>query len=303
MNVIEEYKLTRQRLFDATGIQPQSKIVSTNGQVKNIHYLELGSGKPLILVHGGGGHSGDLISIMKPLAEHFHLYVVDRPGCGLSDTINYRGIDVAKSAVDFIRSFMDAVGLRKALLGGNSMGGTFCVYFALQYPERVEKLLLISYSAGMTTEAPLMLRLLSIRGLNSFLSATVGKPTIKNIVTMYKQILVADISKLTDDYLQNKRYSSLISGTDDAFLTMAESVLNLKGFKKKFYIGDKLGQLKMPVRFVWGEKDVFQSPDSGLKIAKTIKDYKFEVVENAGHMPWLDQPEKCSKLLIKVLEE
>ncbi len=81
MNVIEEYKLTRQRLFDATGIQPQSKIVSTNGQVKNIHYLELGSGKPLILVHGGGGHSGDLISIMKPLAEHFHLYVVDRPGC------------------------------------------------------------------------------------------------------------------------------------------------------------------------------------------------------------------------------
>ena len=63
MNIIEEYKQTRQRLFDATGIQPQSKIASTNGQVKNIHYLELGSGTPFILVHGGGGTFG-------PFDEH-----------------------------------------------------------------------------------------------------------------------------------------------------------------------------------------------------------------------------------------
>src|SRR5437762_6362991 len=120
LNIVDEYKRTRQKLFDAAGIQPQSKIVTTNGQVKNIHYLEAGSGKPLILVHGGGGHSSDLISIIKPLSEHYHLYIVDRPGCGLSDSINYRGIDVAESAVDFISSFMDALGLEKVFLGGNS---------------------------------------------------------------------------------------------------------------------------------------------------------------------------------------
>jgi len=303
MNIIEEYKRTRQKLFDAAGIQPQSKIISTNGHVKNIHYLELGSGKPLILVHGGGGHSSDLIDIMKPLAENYHLYVVDRPGCGLSDTINYRGVNVAESAVDFIRSFMDAIGLKQALLGGNSMGGTFCIYFALQYPERVEKLLLISYAAGMTIKAPLMLRLLSIRGLNNFLSATVGKPTINNIRTLYKQLLVADVSKLTDDYLQHKCISNLIPGTDKAFLTLAERVYDLNGYRKNCYIGGKLSQLEMPVRFAWGDKDVMESTDSAIRKAKEIKDYKFEVVENAGHMPWLDQPEKCSKLIIKVLEE
>ena len=58
----------------------------------------------------------------------------------------------------------------------------------------------------------------------------------------------------------------------------------------------------LPVRFVWGDKDAFGSPDSGLKKASAIRDYKFEVVENAGHMPWLDQLEKCSSQIIKSLE-
>ena len=57
MDSIEKYKSTRQKLFDAPGVQPESKFVSTNGPVKNIHYLEAGSGKPLIFIHGGGSHS------------------------------------------------------------------------------------------------------------------------------------------------------------------------------------------------------------------------------------------------------
>ena len=63
----------------------ERKFIEINGRVKKIHYLELGQGDPLILVHGGLSHSSEWINILKPLSAHFNLFVVDRPGHGLSD--------------------------------------------------------------------------------------------------------------------------------------------------------------------------------------------------------------------------
>ena len=300
MNATDNYLQTRQKLFDSAGIQPESKVVATTGPVKNIHYLEIGSGKPLILVHGGGAHASQWINILGPLSAHFHLYVVDRPGCGLSDNMDYSEVDFKKSAVDFIGTFMDAIGLKQALFAANSMGGYFSMCFAMQYPERVEKLLLIGAPAGMNLWIPLMPRLMGTKGLNSFLM-NLAKPTIKAARMNYKQILVADASRLSDDYLIHDIALAGIPGAMRSMLSLFESVLTFKGFKKDLYIGDKLDQLKMPVRFIWGDKDAFEKPGSGLLKAKAIKDLQFEIVENAGHLPWLDQPEKCSELIIKML--
>ena len=301
--IIEHYKSTRQQLFDAAGIHPQSKIVATNGAIKNVHYLELGAGKPLVMIHGGGSHSSEWINILKPISAHFHLYVVDRPGCGLTDRINYRGVDFQESAVDFIRSFMDAVGLENAILMGNSMGGYFNICFAMQFPERVEKLLLIGAPAGMNFWIPPILRLLGTKGLNRFLINTIGKPSIKNAKNIHRQILVADIEKLSDDYFRHAYFSQLLPGYKLGFLSLLENVLTLKGWRKELYIGDQLHRLKVPVRLIWGDQDAFEKPATGFTKASAIRDYKFEVVENAGHCPWLDQPEKCVSFIISMLKD
>ena len=208
--IIEKYKNTRQKLFDAEGIQPESKIVATNGPVKNVHYLKAGMGKPLIMIHGGGSHSSEWVNIIKPLSEHFTLYVVDRPGCGLTDIINYRGIDYKESAIDFVSSFMDAVGLEQASFVGQSMGGYFSICFAMQYPERVEKLLLIGAPAGMNYYIPLPLRLLGTKGLNSIIKNTIAKPSVKNAAALYKKILVANVIKLSDDFFKHVYYHQML---------------------------------------------------------------------------------------------
>ncbi len=121
----------------------------TEGPVKKVHYLEIGKGKPLILIHGGGSHSSEWFNILKSLSTQYHLYVLDRPGCGLSDNIDYTGVDFQKSAIEFVFSFMNALELDKASFMGQSMGGYFSICFAMQYHERVEKLLLIGAPAGM----------------------------------------------------------------------------------------------------------------------------------------------------------
>lgn len=303
MSTAEEYKRTRQILFDKEGIHPQSKIVTTEDPVKNVHYLEIGTGKPLVLIHGGGSHASEWINILKPLSTHYHLYVVDRPGCGLTDTIDYTGVDFRKSAVEFVNSFMNALELDNASFLGQSMGGYFSICFALQYPERVKKLLLIGAPAGMNLWIPFILRLLGTKGLNRLLVKTVAKPSIKNVKNVHKQILVADMNKLSYDYMKHCYYGQLIPGNEKGFLTLLENVLTLAGWKKELYIGDELHQLKIPVRFIWGDKDAFEKPETGRAKTLKIQDCKFEVVKNAGHCPWFDQPEICASLISTMLED
>ena len=84
---------------------------------------------------------------------------------------------------------------------------------------------------------------------------------------------------------------------------MLENALTINGWRKDLYIGDKLNRLKIPVRFIWGNKDAFEKPETGMEKAKNMTDYKFEVVENAGHCVWIDQRDKCVALVMKMLKE
>jgi pimeloyl-ACP methyl ester carboxylesterase len=301
MDTLEEYKNTRQKLFRVYGIQPKSKFVSTAGPVKKVHYLEMGKGKPLVMLHGGGSHSSEWINIMKPLADHYNLYVVDRPGCGLTDPVNYRGVDFRKSSVDFISSFMDAVWLSKATFIGNSMGGYFSMVFAMDFPERVEKLILIGAPASLNYYIPVQLRLLGWRGVNSLIKKTLAKPGVSGLKAIHKQILVRDIKNIPEEYFIHSSYNHQLNSNLDAFSTMLENVLTLKGWRKDLYNGDQLHQLKVPARFIWGSDDAFEGPDTGKKKAEAINDCQFEVVEGAGHCPWLDKPGECVSLILKML--
>ena len=302
METLEKYKETRQNLFDFYGINPQSKFVTANGPVKNVHYLETGSGKPVILIHGGGSHASEWINIMKPLAEEYHLYAIDRPGHGLTDPYNYNNVDFRQSAIDFVRSFMDATGLKKAFFIGHSMGGYFSISFAMQHPERVEKLLLVGAPAGVNKYIPLMLRMLGTKAINGIIMNTVAKPSVSNMKDIYKKILVADINNVNHDFLIHSYLNYLLPGTLKAFSSMLENVLNINGWRNDLYIGDKLHLLKIPVRFIWGDKDAFEKPERGIQKTKTINDCQFEVIKEAGHAVWFDQPEKTIFQIKRMIE-
>ncbi|MBD3628003.1 alpha/beta hydrolase [Cyclobacterium sp.] len=304
MEALNKYKETREKLFNQAGISPKSNFATVNdSDVKKVHYLELGSGKPLILIHGGLSHSSEWFPMLKQLSNHFHLFVVDRPGHGLTDPINYTNIDYEKSSINFIHSFMDSVGLQKASLLGNSMGGYFAICFGMSYPERVDKLLLIGAPAGMNRWVPLMLRLLGTKGINKLLAKTFAKPSISNLKMVHRQILVASINQLPEVYFENCYHHMLLPEVMVAHRTMLENVLTIRGWKAKYYLTDRLNQLEIPAHFIWGDQDAFEKYDTGLQKAKKIKAYTFKVVENAGHCPWLDRPGECSSLIIGKMYE
>lgn len=302
MDAIEAYLKTQKTLFERYGISPKSKFIETAGPIEKVHLLELGEGDPLFLTHGGLSHSGEWLSVLKPLAQHYHVFALDRPGHGRSQAIDYRGVNYRKSAADFIRSVLDALEIKKANLMGNSMGGYFSLVFALEFPDRVNKLILIGAPAGMNRWIPPMLRLLGIPGLNRFMGKTIAKPSIKGAKMIHKKLLVADIDRVSDEELQFTAQNQVLPGAAFSHTTMLENVLDLGGWKKKWSINADLSNLTMPVQFIWGDKDAFEKPATGRIKASDVKNHRFDLIENAGHLPWLDQPELCVQKVLDFLK-
>src|SRR5208337_3117287 len=126
---------------------PVDKNVEVFGQ--KIHYLEAGSGPVVILLHGLGGDARIWAFTTPALASKFHVYVPHQNGFGASEKpqIDYR----VGTLVDFLDGFYKKLGITKATLVGNSLGGWTAVDFTMAHPDKVDKLVLVD-SAGYSLE-------------------------------------------------------------------------------------------------------------------------------------------------------
>lgn len=285
-------------LFQKAGITPQSNFVQTQGPVKRIHYLEMGQGDPLILIHGGGGYASQWFTVMEELANSYHLFVLDRPGSGLTDNFNYEGVSLPKHGAEFIRSFMDALNLPSARLVGHSMGGLFSVNFAAIYPERVKQLVLIGHPAGGTVEIPPQVIMMSLPGVNKILLKLIGQPSIEGSKDFHKMMLVHKPEQLPDVYWQNDVNAQLIPGNARTFNSLLENCVEFGGFKEEYLIQNALFNLPHKVTFIVGDKDVWDTIENAENLATKMHNASVHVIKNASHLPWLDAPEKSAQLIL-----
>src|SRR5215203_3423134 len=168
---ISEFESAERRLFEVYGLEVESRFLELRDPPMRARVLETGEGAPVVLVHGGGGVGATWAPLMAKMSGA-RLVVVDRPGFGLSDGFDYRGVDLRRHAVAFLESLLDALGIERAAFVGNSMGGLWSFWLALDRPERVSTLAQLGSTALlMGTMAPLPMRLLSVPGLNRLMLA------------------------------------------------------------------------------------------------------------------------------------
>jgi pimeloyl-ACP methyl ester carboxylesterase len=262
---------------------------------RTIYTMErAGSGVPLVLVHGGGGDGGGWAPLIAALPAGRRVIVVDRPGHGLSYRIDYTGVSYRPAAAEFMREVVDGLGLERATLVGNSMGGYFSLCFALAHPERVERLVLMGAPAGVDRWIPPMLRLMALRPINRVLFAMMRNASREEVLEkVHAKILVADASKVPDRLLDLGMAAQALPGAELAWRTQLESVVGVKGFRRRWYIRDDVARLDVDTTFVWGDRDAFAPPSSGQDLARRMPRAKLIVVPGAGHLPWIDDPRAC----------
>ena len=137
-----------------------SKFIQVNGV--NVHYKIYGTGEPvLILLHGFGASLFSWHEVTTPLAEYGTVIAYDRPAFGLTERpLEWEGENPYSqdAQVELVIGLMDALGVEKATLVGNSAGGTVSMLTALKYPERIESLILVDPAVYAGGGAPAWIR-------------------------------------------------------------------------------------------------------------------------------------------------
>jgi pimeloyl-ACP methyl ester carboxylesterase len=273
---------------------PDARVSRIRWSQGETQMLEIGDGPPLLLVHGGGGGAFEWVPILSRLAPSRRVLAVDRPGHGLAEPFDYRGVDLLEHARTFIRDILDALDLSTADIAANSIGGLWSSVFALETPERVSRLVLVGAPVGLARDAPLLLRLMSLPVAGQPLGRLMmSNPTRNRNRKFWGRFQVAHAERLADAFLDVD-----VAHTRrnlDSILSLIRCVgRGLRG--GHLVLGDRWQTLRVPTLFLGGELDVFVRPkvEKAMQaIASGNPNVHLARIPDAGHLPWLDEPEQA----------
>jgi 2-hydroxy-6-oxonona-2,4-dienedioate hydrolase len=269
-----------QTFAQQTAPAPADKTATVFGA--RIHYLEAGSGPAVILLHGLGGDTSNWSQTIAPLAAKFRVIVPDQIGFGRSDKplLNYR----VATLVDFLDGFMKQVGVERASLVGNSLGGFTAAAFALAHPEKVERLVLVD-AAGFS-----MPKDLDPRTLNALNPST--REQAKTILSMifYNKQLITDA---TVDMMLARHVAAGDGYTVQRFI---DSI----GHGEDMLDG-RLGGIKQPTLIVWGREDQLTPMWMAERFKKEINGSEIVVLEKCGHVPQMEKAAEFNAAVMKFL--
>jgi 2-hydroxy-6-oxonona-2,4-dienedioate hydrolase len=293
------FERERVALFARNGFEGKSRWL-TDREGRRTYAIGRGEGRcPTMLVHGGLSQASEW-SLMAGLLPG-NVIIPDRPGCGLSYAIDYRRVDFRQAAADWTLDLIDGIGAEQIDLVGASMGGYFSIAFALAYPDRVRRLILVGAPPGLERKfrGPFFMRLMG----NPIAGPLIGKMKITDAEKDRKVFsnLVAHPEALPLGVLETDMAAMAIPGVGRAAYTMMRAMTTLLGFRPDVVIGDDLAHLAVPTLFLWGDADALLPPAVGEKVAAGMPDATFEVIPDAGHVLQLDQPDTVAAAITEFL--
>jgi pimeloyl-ACP methyl ester carboxylesterase len=292
---VDRFKRAQSRLLSLYGVSVKSRSVILETPSLPAHVLDSGDGPPVLLFHGGGLSASSWVQLLAPLQAGFHTYAPDMPGCGLTYRIDYRGMPYRKSAEGFVGELMDALELKSAALIGHSLGGYSALAFALSYPERVTKLVLLGEPAGSQPRSGWV----KIVTDKSFIAGP--RTTMRETRDIWSHQVCAHIDRVKQEMLDADNAQSNIAGYDRSWNSTFEEVVAEKDFEFSYGLRRELHGLRPPTLFVWGDKDFFGPPSEGQAMANLAPHAKCEILEDTGHAVFIDQPERTAHLVQEFL--
>ena len=276
--------------FERTPIQT----VLVQGQ--RITYLDVGTGPPVILIHGFGGSMWQWEHQQHALSQHFRVLTLDLPGAGLSDKpdIEYR----PDQMLAFFVGFMDAVKVPQATLVGNSMGAGLAIGMVLTHPSYVFKLVLIDGLPSQVMEkltSPSIRRALETSApawLVSFGNMLFGGLMIEYVL----QEIVHDPILLTPAVIDRSNRNRQRPGLIKPIMAVRE---NLPLWESGF--ATRINEITHPTLVLWGEEDRVFPIVVGEELHRTIKESRFIRIPKAGHIPQWERPDLVNQELISFI--
>jgi pimeloyl-ACP methyl ester carboxylesterase len=263
--------------------QGQAKYTEVDGH--RICYIDEGSGRPLLFVHGLGGTMNNWAPSITFFSERYRVISLDLPACGESA---YADTDYSlEFFARVIRVLLAQLGLEKVTVIGHSLGGLITLHLALNHPETVEEIVLVDAAGGHRFPRALQLgvRRLPERWVKHVIFLTASY--LLRFRFGYKVAGVYHVNRYTKTLLD---YQVALADRPDLDAYLEAYYRTTKTSVGATYV-DRLGEIDVPTLLVWGQKDGAVPPRVGRAVNRMILGSFLVSVARAAHVPQLDQPE------------
>lgn len=288
-----------------------SQWVATNGL--QMHYLESGEGKPIVLLHGFPDYSGSWLPLIERLARQYRVIAPDLRGYNLTD--RPVGCDAYRPEllIADIVGLLDALGLETSAIVGSDWGGVLGFWLALRRPDRVSHLI------GLNTAHPFVLQDMiwddpDQRTASQYFTflrsaeadAALGKAPIKALIARFLSGSVAD-GTLTDAEVGGYCAAWSRPGVWTAMLDWYRAApidvprIDVAVPTKRWTDGQDY-RVTVPVQMIWGMRDTVFVAAMPERIGAYCDRIAIASLPDAGHLPHRDDPDQCAAIIARFLE-
>lgn len=261
-------------------------------------YRAAGRGPLLVLLHGIAGSSATWEDVMLRLSEHHTVIAPDLLGHG--ESAKPRADYSLGAHANAIRDLLGVLGHERGTVIGHSLGGGVALQFAYQFPERCERLVLVS-SGGLGREVHPMLRAAALPGAEAVLpwlcvAGRQGAATITRLLARVGLRASTDLQEIGRSFRSLEE-----SAARQAFIHTVRSVIDLGGQRAsatdRLYLAAEL-----PTLIVWGERDPLIPLRHAREAQERIRGSRLEIFPAAGHFPYLDDPQRFAAGVIDFVQ-
>jgi 2-hydroxy-6-oxonona-2,4-dienedioate hydrolase len=252
--------------------------------------LQCGTGEPLILMHGTGGHLEAFTRNLRALSAEYWVIAYDYPGHGWTTT-TATDLEIADYS-EHLLALMDELGTERAHLSGESLGGWVAVKFAAKYPDRFARLVLNTPGGTMATPEVM-------ERIRSLSQAAADDPSNERIRARLEW-LMADPTSVTDELVAIRQgvYSR------PGFAESMRHILCLQDpeiRRRNLVTDEELAAIKSPTLVIWTSEDPSGPAKAGLDMAEHIPAGEFRLITGAGHWPQWEQQEQFDEIALEFL--
>jgi pimeloyl-ACP methyl ester carboxylesterase len=257
---------------------------------RTVAFRQAGAGPVVVLIHGLAGTMRTWDPVVEQLATRCTVVAVDLPGHGRSTAPG--GDHSIGAYASCVRDLLDGLGHRGATIVGHSLGGGIAMQFAYQYPERCERIVLVS-SGGLGAEVSIALRAAALPGTDHLVSVIAHRHLITAATLAGRVAAAATGIRVSPTFVEAARaYATLADGTiRRSFFQTLRGVIDGRG--QRVSATDRLYLMEqIPSLLVWGTHDRIIPVDHAHRALEAMPDSRLELFEGTGHFPHVADPDR-----------
>ena len=251
-----------------------------------LHYVELGEGPDLLLLHGANIGWGQWYRNLADLSQQYKVYALDLPGCGFSSDIDYESNDLNAQLLNCVLEFINKVRINQCKLMGHSLGGWLGLKIAAE-TDLISSLVVIN-PVGLCAKIPLKYKLISIKPFVKTLIKTVLYPSRNYIVDFLTsaQFQKIEVDKIFVDYYLSTMYGKSYRHP----LLLISAMGQITGLKNNFILIDDIKNINIPTQIIIGSEDELMPLSCIINSVKNNPNISLYILERSAHVPFIENP-------------